>query len=411
MINIRFSPLAFMKMQTLINGYNKEVGWYGTTEKISDHNFRILDIIVPPQYTSAAYISDCKDDPLEFQKWLDTLDDDTYNAKRFHGHSHVNMTVSPSGTDDEFFNAFSHTNANATINSYTIDLIINKKMDMHWWVMDEDGTEYKNKDINWTVEVQPGVTIDEFFESTKGLVRDIYTPGQFLWGGSTGYKTAGTSYVKTKADREAEKNKPKVVNTTPKVTTTNKSNESKKSGSNYSNYYGYELDDDPNYNDCYLGGYSDYYGRYYDDLFEEDEELTRAYMIMLDSQIEIVDITGEKMVDEKDKYYYVYDDLGDIYFFDIEKIENAPVKSIGRHLYCEARSHAEAKDPDVVFYIEGSLNDVYWEILGNKDKLNALKIMLNVETDDVQTDVYTSGKIKNTEVTFRINKDEKEEDK
>lgn len=410
MINIRFSPLAFIKIQTLVNGYDKEVGWYGTTEKVADHDFRIIDIMVPPQYTSAAYISDCKDDPLEFQKWLDTLDDDTYNAKRFHGHSHVNMSVGPSGTDDEFFKAFSHTNSMATINSYTIDLIINKKMDMHWWVMDEDGTEYKNKDIEWTVEVQPGVTIDEFFDSTRELVRDIYKSSQFLWGSSTGFKTAGSSYVKTKADREAEKNKPKVVVTTKNDKKAgNKSGKSAKTSSEcyypWDAYYGYD-----DYYGGYYGGYSNpLYSTLYDD--EEEEELKdSAFMIFFDKDIRVTEIGDVTMVIDKDEYYHAYDDVGDVYFFDIEKIENTDPKSVGRQLYEATHLHDEAKDPEVTFFIEGDTNTMYWEILGGLEKIEALEDMLNETTDKIQTDTYKSGKFERTEITFTIEADEKEED-
>ena len=72
MMNVRISSKAFMKMQTLVMGYDKEVGWFGFVERIADADFRIKDIIVFPQYTSAAYIDDEQDDPLEFCKWLDT---------------------------------------------------------------------------------------------------------------------------------------------------------------------------------------------------------------------------------------------------------------------------------------------------------------------------------------------------
>ena len=32
MINVRISPTAFLKMQALVMGHDKEVGWYGTAD-------------------------------------------------------------------------------------------------------------------------------------------------------------------------------------------------------------------------------------------------------------------------------------------------------------------------------------------------------------------------------------------
>lgn len=219
MVNIRISPKAFMKMQTLVMGYDKEVGWYGTAKNIGDKEYRIEDILIFPQYTSSCFIDDENGDPLESTRWLESLSDEEYNNRRFHGHSHVNMTVSPSGTDNAFFKRFS--DSNSAVGSFTIDLIINKSMQMHWWVMTEDGTEYKNKDINVMLEIEEGVTNIEYYESTKAYVRDLVPSTKFIFGVSGGYYTkgaayTGASYVKTKEDRENEKLNPaKNVKPTP----------------------------------------------------------------------------------------------------------------------------------------------------------------------------------------------------
>lgn len=219
MVNIRISPKAFMKMQTLVMGYDKEVGWYGTAKNIGENEYRIEDILIFPQYTSSCFIDDENGDPLESTRWLESLSDDEYNNRRFHGHSHVNMTVSPSGTDNAFFKRFS--DSNSAVGSFTIDLIINKSMQMHWWVMTEDGTEYKNKDINVMLEIEEGVTNIEYYESTKAYVKDLVPSTKFIFGVKSGYystKTSysGASYVKTKEDREKEKANPaKNVKPTP----------------------------------------------------------------------------------------------------------------------------------------------------------------------------------------------------
>lgn len=198
-INVRISPVAFMKMQTLVMGFDKEVGWYGTVERI-DEGFRVTDILVFPQYTSATYIDDERDDPLEFRKWLDTLSDEQYNSRRLWAHSHVNMGVSPSGTDTDMFKRFNEGNCVEGIpNRFTLCLIINKRTQMFWWAYDADAKkEYKDKDINVMIEVEEGQTNLEYFEWAKGLVRDIYPTTAFLFGcqgySGGGYKGYATGY-------------------------------------------------------------------------------------------------------------------------------------------------------------------------------------------------------------------------
>lgn len=194
MINIRITPKAFMKMQTLIVGYDKEVGWFGTVER-TDDGFRVKDILVFPQYTSGAYIDDEREDPLEFRKWLDTLDDETYRSRRLWGHSHVNMGVSPSGTDKNMFKDFSESNKAAVNNRFAITMIINKKMDMYWWAYDHDANkEYKDKDINIIFEIEDGLSQLQYFEESKTLVRDIYPANHFIFGSHYGYGSYGNNY-------------------------------------------------------------------------------------------------------------------------------------------------------------------------------------------------------------------------
>ena len=182
MVTIRITPIAWMKMQTLVMGYDKEVGWFGTCEELGPLDFRIKDILVFPQYTSGCYVDDERDDPLEFRNWLNTLDDETYNSRRLWGHSHVNMGVSPSGTDTAMFKRFADTSCAALENRFAICVILNKRADMHWWAFDGvTNKAYDKKEINVMIEVEDGVSNLEFFESTKSLVRDIRPTTAFLF--------------------------------------------------------------------------------------------------------------------------------------------------------------------------------------------------------------------------------------
>ena len=192
-VQIRISPVAFMKMQTLVMGYDKEVGWFGTCEQIGPLEFRIKDILVFPQYTSGCFVDDERDDPLEFRKWLDTLSDEQYEQRRLWGHSHVNMATYPSGTDTSMFKRFAETSCAALVNQFAICVILNKRLDMYWWVFDKETNKaYEKKDVSVMIEVEEGVSNLEYYESTKEFVRDIRPTTAFLF--SNGYSYSSGSF-------------------------------------------------------------------------------------------------------------------------------------------------------------------------------------------------------------------------
>ena len=96
---ICFTPTAWAKMTTLVARYNTEVQWHGLVRRISEFEFEVYDIIVPPhEVTGTTVVSDYK----PYSEWLNSLDDETFTSVKFHGHSHVNMSVSPSGTDEKY---------------------------------------------------------------------------------------------------------------------------------------------------------------------------------------------------------------------------------------------------------------------------------------------------------------------
>lgn len=197
MINIKISAVAFLKMQTLVAGYDHEVGWYGTAEKISDDAYRIMDILVYPQYASAAYIDDR--DTTEMPLWFQSLSDEVYDHKRFHGHSHVSMSVYPSGTDKKTYDQFKAQNSNAKVNRFTIELIMNKKFEMYWKVYDAvTDKEYDNKEISVEIEITENETMAAYFEESKKNVRESRACADFLLTGvPTKVKSINPSYRKS----------------------------------------------------------------------------------------------------------------------------------------------------------------------------------------------------------------------
>ena len=98
---ICFTEQAWYKMNYLIELCNKEIGWHGTMHRgtEAEHTFWIDDIFVFPQTVTAATVTP---DAQEYFQWLSALPSEVCNTLRFHGHSHVNMGTTPSGTDTKY---------------------------------------------------------------------------------------------------------------------------------------------------------------------------------------------------------------------------------------------------------------------------------------------------------------------
>ena len=95
-----FSPEAYIKTKALVEYFTTEVQWHGIVERIKDSsNFRVHDIMIFPQTATSATVDA---DQEEYEKWLDGLSCDEFNALRLHGHSHNTMGVTPSSTDREY---------------------------------------------------------------------------------------------------------------------------------------------------------------------------------------------------------------------------------------------------------------------------------------------------------------------
>ncbi len=98
---LAFTPIAWTKMTALVAQFDTEIQWHGLIRRLSDHEFEVYDIIVPPHEVSATTVVS---DQAQYNEWLNELPDDIFSDLRFHGHSHVNMSVGSSGTDDKYRN-------------------------------------------------------------------------------------------------------------------------------------------------------------------------------------------------------------------------------------------------------------------------------------------------------------------
>lgn len=98
---VSFTPLAWRKQKRLVADFYTEVGWHGVCKRDPEDpaHFIVEDIIVFPQAVTGATVTPSQE---EYDMWKGMLPDDQFNNLRFHGHSHVNMDVSPSGTDTTY---------------------------------------------------------------------------------------------------------------------------------------------------------------------------------------------------------------------------------------------------------------------------------------------------------------------
>lgn len=97
---IFFTEVAWMKMTALVREFDKEVAWHGVAFRGNDKTkdeYIIKDIVVYPQKVTGSTV---EMDTEEYAKWIEeNIEDERFFDIRMQGHSHVNMTVSPSSVD------------------------------------------------------------------------------------------------------------------------------------------------------------------------------------------------------------------------------------------------------------------------------------------------------------------------
>ena len=137
---VYIEPKAWQKMEGLIQECDKEIAWHGLVEKKDKGEYIITDIIVFPQTVTGCTVTS---DYTKYSMWLMNQPDEIFNKIRCHGHSHVNMGVSPSGVDTSY-----QEDILKNLNTFYIFMIWNKKGDNWCAIYDvESNIVYTDKDI------------------------------------------------------------------------------------------------------------------------------------------------------------------------------------------------------------------------------------------------------------------------
>lgn len=168
-VNVCFTTQAFAKMVTLLHGFSTEVGWHGVVDRVEPDKFVISDILVYPQIVTGVTVDQ---DQEASQKWymeyMKTQDEDgIFPRIRMQGHSHVNMGVTPSSTDEGFYADILKM---VPDNDYYIFMIFNKRLEHFVKVYDmSTNTLYENDDVTVSV-IEDGLDTAEFLASAKEMV-------------------------------------------------------------------------------------------------------------------------------------------------------------------------------------------------------------------------------------------------
>lgn len=165
---IIFSAEAYAKMIRLVDEFSTEIAWHGVGERADDTTFKITDIMVYPQTVTGAYVDM---DPADYTQWkIKHLreGDSRINNIVMQGHSHVNMGVTPSGTDlghqQEILRQLGD-------DMFYIFIIINKRSEINAWIYDlEHNIQFSGKEVIIRIG-EDGDNLDEFIKEAKSLVK------------------------------------------------------------------------------------------------------------------------------------------------------------------------------------------------------------------------------------------------
>ena len=185
---IILTDIADMKIKALVTACNKEIAWHGLVRRLDENTYEIYDIVVFPQTVTA---STAVSNDETYGPWLMQFSDEDFANLRFHGHSHVNMGVTPSIVDTNY-----QSDIIERTKDFYIFAIYNKKGDYNIWLYDVvnnimyDKTDIQYKatpigGVDWAeAQMKEFVTEQKLATATsaaKGKGKTDTTPGDKWW--------------------------------------------------------------------------------------------------------------------------------------------------------------------------------------------------------------------------------------
>lgn len=244
---VYFTDLAWVKMQTLIQNFDKEVAWHGVATRGEDEEdtYYISDILVYPQTVSGASV---EMDVSKYDEWIrEHVEDKRFYNIGMQGHSHVDMGVTPSGVD---LNHQEEILKQLTEDMFYIFMIWNKSGAHNVTIYDlKKNILFENDDVDVMV-LSDGYGVDAFLEEAKKLVVELKStvhnyPYSGYWT-ANGYKDSSASSGKNNkaSDKKDDRKESKAEEKKSGLKKGRKSKAKKSygySGSYYDDYYGYGI--------------------------------------------------------------------------------------------------------------------------------------------------------------------------
>lgn len=212
---ILFTEDAWNKVNALVREFDTEVQWHGCVNRISENEFEIYDILVPPHVVTGSTVTS---DQAKYEEWLDKLPNNVFDFLHFHGHSHVNMGCSPSGVDTKYRQDVVTQlpiPRNEDDDSFYIFLIFNKRGEWTGEIYDlKYNALYETNEIVIDVYTGSDEFLSEFIANAKKMAIKE-TPaykGVIGYGGYYGTPAAAASggYYGKKKDAKKPATKPEV---------------------------------------------------------------------------------------------------------------------------------------------------------------------------------------------------------
>lgn len=203
---LEISPLAWLKTSTLVSAFDTEVQWHGMVSRISENIFRIEDLVFFPQKVTAVTVDT---DEEEYSKWILTVERE---RMRMHGHSHVRMGVTPSGTDMNYRKSIVSSSPipNEGEDFFYIFMIVNKDWKISAEIYDiQNNIVYETQDIQVLIGIEDGLNMPQFVADAKSLVnipKKPSTPPSFTYIDLTKNNSKET---KKKVENQPKKEKKK----------------------------------------------------------------------------------------------------------------------------------------------------------------------------------------------------------
>lgn len=200
---------TYLKMLEYVLKCDTEIAWHGTVKRGTgdkSHIFYIKDVYLYPQKIAAATV---QVDDDKYTQWSDKQDTESFNNRRFQGHSHVNMGTFYSGTDENNKYAFLQ---DLLDDDYYIFLVTNKRQEHNFEIYDlAQNIIFEHKDIDFRVYLNENELLDSIpDEMSKYCTKQTYQSSTLTsythpttkssWPGSSSY-LGGRTYDDDRYDK------------------------------------------------------------------------------------------------------------------------------------------------------------------------------------------------------------------